>query len=167
MAVVPVGATEQEEITRVVFSLTTIPKRVGLLKPQLDNLVENQTRPADAVYLAVGPEITALPAWLDLYDTTSRRPGVLRVLRMAADYGPASKLLACLVEGGERGRPGTLVVYGDDDIMYPATLLAHHLSAHRAALAAGGGSVRVAFGSRRISIGEVCRCDSIRAWTAE
>ena len=132
--------------TRLVFSLTSTKVRLAHIKPVIDRLVEGQTRPADAVFLAVPPDAGTLPAWLTSYDANSRRPGVLRVLRMEADYGPASKLLAVLREGGER-LASTVVVFGDDDVMYGERILQLHHDAQASA------TVPTAYGSRRIGIG--------------
>ena len=132
--------------TRLVFSLTTTAARVSHIKVVIDALVEGQRRPPDAVYLALGPSVR-LPHWLQWYNSTSKRPGVLRVLRMQEDYGPASKLLAVVREGAERAAR-TIVVYGDDDIVYGDRITELH---YRAQV---GAQYPTAFGSRRIAIGE-------------
>ena len=151
------GAQEEGGLpapARLVFTLTTTPKRIHLIKPVIDVLVDGQTRPVDAVLLAVPPEVV-MPDWLRSYNATSRRPGVLRVLHMAADYGPASKLLAALREGGERAHD-TVVVFGDDDILYGDRICQLHWEAQSAALAQ-----RTAFGTRLIGIGEGERRESV------
>mmetsp|Transcript_158277 Transcript_158277/g.484934 ORF Transcript_158277/g.484934 Transcript_158277/m.484934 type:complete len:314 (+) Transcript_158277:91-1032(+) len=132
---------------RAVFALTTTRRRLPLIRPVLDGLVQGQTRPLDAVYLALPPDVGPLPGWLERYNATSQRPGVLKILHMAADYGPASKLLAALREGGERSRD-TVVIYGDDDVLYGSRVAELHLAAQSAAAAPA------AFGTRSIRIGE-------------
>lgn len=132
-----------EDDPRVVFSLTTIELRLPLLKEVVDRIVENQTRHPDAVYLAVPPSVKDLPEWLAKYNETSCRPGVLHVLFMKIDYGPSSKLLAALSEGNERGQQ-TIIVYGDDDILYGNRIVELHLEAQKRAMKP------TAFGSRRL-----------------
>jgi hypothetical protein len=61
-----------------------------------------------------------------------------------------------VAEGGERSA-GTLIIYGDDDVLSPPTIVAQHLAAQRAAAAP------TAFGTRRISVGEGER----REWLLE
>lgn len=139
---------------RVVFSLTTIPRRIQKLQSVLDAIVEGQTRAPDAVYLAVPPSVGALPQWLLKYNQTSRRPGVLKVLRMESDYGPASKLLAAVAEGGER-EPGTVLIYGDDDVIIGNLVVEQHVRAQKKALAP------TAFGSRKITIGKGAAAESL------
>jgi len=117
---------------RLVFSLTTIKQRIALVKPVLDSLIEQQTRAPDAVYLAVPPDVKELPEWLEKYDERTCRPGVLKVLRMESDYGPASKLLAALKEG-MLASSDTIIVYGDDDMIYGDRIMQHHLDAQRSA----------------------------------
>lgn len=131
---------------RLVFSLTTTAPRIKFIKPVLDAVVAGQRRPPDAVYLAVPPGVQE-PDWLRSYNATSKRPGVLRVLRMPRDYGPASKLLTVLRQGRERAA-STVVVFGDDDIVYGDQITHLHYAAHAAARRP------MAFGSRLIGIGE-------------
>lgn len=143
--------------TRLVFSLTTTAKRIRFIRPTIDALIEGQDRPLDAVLLAVPPEVALLPRWLLRHNTTSRRPGILRVLRMARDYGPASKLLAALREGGERSAT-TVVVFGDDDVHYGSRIAALHFDAQSSAAAR---AQPTAFGSRRIGIGDGARREEL------
>ena len=117
--------------TRVVFSVTTTARRIDLIKDTLDAIVEQQSHPVDRVYLATPPTVS-WPRWLREYNSTSQRPGVLRCLRMAKDYGPASKLFAALREGGERD-PSTVVIWGDDDVHYGSQLVELHLAAQASA----------------------------------
>lgn len=140
------GSDKGLDVQRVVFSLTTIGKRIKKVKPVIDQIVEGQTRVPDAVYLAVPPGVK-VPKWLKKYNETTSRPGVLKVLHMEEDYGPASKLLAALAEGGERS-PGTLIVYGDDDVLYGDTIVEQHVKAQRKTRAPS------AFGSRQIGLGQ-------------
>ena len=142
--------------TRVVFSLTTTAARIDSIKPVLDAIVEQQSRPVDRAYLALPPNVT-LPKWLQEYNSTSKRPGVLRCLPMARDYGPASKLLAALREGGERD-PSTVIIWGDDDVYYGSELVQLHLEAQERA------TVATAFAPRLVTldsapagcVGEAC-----------
>ena len=116
---------------RVVWTFTTTAARISYIKPVLDAVIEQQSRPVDRAYLATPPNVT-YPQWLRKYDSTSRRPGVLHCLQMDKDYGPASKLLAVLREGGERD-PATVVIWGDDDVYYGSELVALHLAAQAGA----------------------------------
>jgi len=140
---------------RVVFSISTIPSRLPHLQSVLESVVEDQTRPPDAVYLSVGPEVKSLPSWLIEYNKTGCRPGVLHVLRMKVDYGPASKLLAAIHEGEERGKKNTLIIYGDDDITYGTDVVEQHLANQKKRRLSK--EPPAAFGSRKISVDTVGR----------
>ena len=129
---------------RVVWTFTTTAARINYIKPVLDAIIELQSRPIDRAYLATPPNVT-YPEWLRKYDSTSRRPGVLHCLRMAKDYGPASKLLAALREGGERD-PSTVVIWGDDDVYYGSELVTLHLAAQ------AGATRMTAFAPRLITL---------------
>eukprot|EP00971_Amphidinium_carterae_P112524 2228319-Amphidinium_carterae.1 len=67
---------------------------------------------------------------------------------MDIDYGPASKLLAAVAEGQERGRNDTLIIYGDDDVLYSPLIIQRHVDAQKTA------PRPTAFGTRLINIGE-------------
>ena len=94
-------------------SLSTLPSRIGLLRPTLDSLLA-QTRVPDRIFLAL-PNWSrredcayVLPEWLGEYSDK------LTIVRDIADEGPSTKLLGCL--GQIEGR-GCLVVV-DDDMKY-------------------------------------------------
>lgn len=139
-------------LERVVFSLTTIPARIEYIKPVLDAVVSEQTRPPDAVYLSLGPDITALPKWLESYDERSSVKGVLRVLRHAHDPGPGLKLLGGLQAELAAGHRGALVIYGDDDIVYGRDIIRLHSQLQHDHCVTSGGRP-TALGPRKISGG--------------
>lgn len=132
------------EPTRVVFSLTTTKSRVDKVKPTLDSIMK-QTRPADAVYLSVGPDVSQVPQWLQ--DMSRSNSSTLKLLHMKEDYGPASKLLAALHEGSEHDS-STVVIYGDDDMLYGPRIIELHMDAQSEI------HKPTAYGTRRIAIGE-------------
>lgn len=129
---------------RLVVSLTTTRKRINQpeMKNVLRRLVEEQDRQPDKVILAVPPDVTELPAWLKAYQNTSK----VEVIGMKRDYGPASKVLAAMREGGETAA-STVVVFCDDDIVYSQNITAMHWNAQVSV------QLPSAFGSRRINVG--------------
>mmetsp|Transcript_156532 Transcript_156532/g.300234 ORF Transcript_156532/g.300234 Transcript_156532/m.300234 type:complete len:361 (-) Transcript_156532:255-1337(-) len=134
-----------QEPTRVVFSLTTTKSRIDKVKPTLDSIMQ-QTRLPDVVYLAVPPDVLELPQWLQ--EMLSSNSSKLKVLKMKKDYGPSSKLLATLREGSEHS-PHTVIIYGDDDMLYGPRIVELHLEAQSQKL-----DSPTAFGTRRIAIGD-------------
>ena len=132
-------------IRRLIISLTTTPSRIQFIEPVVRAVVEGQSRPVDAVTLAVGVNDTQ-PAWLTGFDQMTKRPGILRVLRMQTDYGPAAKLLAVLREGGERSAQ-TVVIFCDDDVLMSPRMASLHYDAQARS------NTPTAFGSRAIRIG--------------
>lgn len=129
--------------TRVVFSLTTTKSRIDKVKPALDSIMK-QTRPADVVYLSIPPDVSQVPQWLQ---EMLRSNSSLKLLHMKEDYGPASKLLAALREGSEN-EASTVVIYGDDDMLYGPRIIELHLEAQ------SGINEPTAYGTRRIAIGK-------------
>lgn len=138
-------------LRRVVFSLTTIPARIDHVKPVLEAILMHQSRPPDAVYLSVGPA-GVLPAWLASLEASTGSSKILRVLQHDRDPGPGLKLLGAVHEELMAGRPETLIVYGDDDIVYGKDIIRLHAEEqHRLCRSSGGQPA--ALGPRRINAG--------------
>lgn len=104
---------------RVVVSLTTIPDRIGRIRPTLLSLLD-QTRRPDRIVLnlpktshregrdyVIPPFVEALSACIDIH-------------RCDRDWGPATKLLPTLEIERE---PNTRIVVVDDDQVYPRNMI--------------------------------------------
>ncbi len=105
---------------RVTIALTTLPSRIGALRPVLSSLQRREV-PARAIVLAALPRRSTrercdypLPAALRDHPVT--------VLRCERDWGPATKLIPAL---GSGLGPDDPVVVVDDDHVYPRDLVAH------------------------------------------
>jgi len=110
----------------------------------------HQSRPPDAVYLSVGP-VGVLPEWLSSLQTQAGS-SKLRVLQYDHDPGPGLKLLGGLREELMAGRPDTLIVYGDDDIVYGKDLIRLHAEEQHKLCRASSG-LPTAMGPRLINAG--------------
>lgn len=102
---------------RLIVSLSTLPDRIGRLRPTLESLL-NQTRPPDEIVLVV-PKFSirqnrayAIPRYL------SRMPR-LRLLQCETDWGPATKFIAVVQDEIAAARHDTLIMVVDDDRVYP------------------------------------------------
>eukprot|EP00929_Paragymnodinium_shiwhaense_P104302 TRINITY_DN68603_c0_g1_i1.p1 TRINITY_DN68603_c0_g1~~TRINITY_DN68603_c0_g1_i1.p1 ORF type:complete len:964 (-),score=166.27 TRINITY_DN68603_c0_g1_i1:126-3017(-) len=108
---------------RVVSAMTTTPKRIGLIEPALDSLLNMQQR-LDQVYLFVPYEFKrdgsryVLPGWLEA------KKGVTIV--RCEDQGPITHMREVLRR--ERD-PDTFILQVDDDQSYGLGLLGHLMSA--------------------------------------
>jgi hypothetical protein len=102
----------------VFVSVTTLPSRIGRLRPTLDSL-RAQTLPPDRILVCLPPRSVregaayALPPWLD-----PPPPGV-EVVRSEQDHGPGTKLLGCL----PRVPPDACLIVVDDDMVYKPFLV--------------------------------------------
>lgn len=102
---------------RLVVSLTTTPWRIDRVLPVLRNLVEEQTRRADAVHLYVpavckrNGQLFDIPQELEEY---AEAHPVLRLSSVLSDYGPATKLMPALID---YRRPDDRIVTVDDDVL--------------------------------------------------
>lgn len=110
---------------RVVISLTTLPSRIGRLRPVIHSLVD-QDLPADEIVLAL-PRVSRreqvgydVPAWL------AEHPHV-RILPCDTDWGPATKLIPAVTSQTD---DRTLVIAVDDDNVYPRDMVSTFLSWH-------------------------------------
>lgn len=110
---------------RIIVSLSTLPDRVGNLRPTLNCLL-GQTRPPDEIVIAIPSfsirqrEAYAMPAYL------KELPGV-RVLRAERDWGPATKFIPVIQDELAAARPETLVMVIDDDRIYPRDAVESYL----------------------------------------
>lgn len=98
--------------------LTTLPSRIGKLRPTVESLLGQTLRP-DRVLVCVPRRSIredreyAIPGWL------ASPPAGVQLVRCEQDFGPATKLLGCLphVPG-----PACLIVV-DDDMVYKPFLV--------------------------------------------
>ncbi|TYZ57071.1 hypothetical protein PybrP1_003553 [[Pythium] brassicae (nom. inval.)] len=123
---------------RVVFSFTTISEGITKLRPTLDALVTQDGPGFDAIYVIVPRAYRGtpleIPAWLvpdaralnrsDFFGIgfatgASAYHTRVRIVQLDVDFGPASKVLGALLVEHE---PDTVIVYGDDDRVYPPQL---------------------------------------------
>lgn len=93
--------------------ITTLPSRIGYLRPTLDSL-KAQTRPPDKILLC-------LPRWSHRENCAYVKPDwladyapMLEVIECKEDWGPGTKLLGCL----DRLTRPTCLVIADDDMRY-------------------------------------------------
>jgi hypothetical protein len=118
-----------------VVSLTTVPQRIGQLKPTLVSLLR-QTLPPQEIRINLGRDLFAnhpLPSFLDGL-------ALVQVHWVERDVGPATKYIPTLERfAGTR----QLIVIVDDDMYYGDRLLADLVAAERAA---GGTKVYCANG---------------------
>lgn len=123
---------------RTVFSFTTTPRGIDEMLPTVDALVHQEGDGFDAVYVIVPQtyrdKVVDIPTWLLADASTLNRTefrGVtfatgtspyhhkLRIIVLDTDFGPASKVLGTLLVEQD---PETIIVYGDDDRIYPPQL---------------------------------------------
>lgn len=100
----------------LVVGMTTLPNRIGLIRPTLESLLGGETVP-DSIRLALpgvpmrGDGVYVVPDFLNDPDFTR---GIVEIVRIPRDFGPGSKLLGVLPTLAE---PSVLVI-ADDDVRY-------------------------------------------------
>ncbi|KAG6611141.1 Pentatricopeptide repeat-containing protein, chloroplastic [Phytophthora cinnamomi] len=123
---------------RIVFSFTTTPRGIDEMQPTVDALVRQEGDGFDAVYVIVPrtyrDKAVQIPEWLldertkmnqtdfrGISFATGASPyhDKLRLIVLDTDFGPASKVLGTLLVEQD---PDTIIVYGDDDRIYPTQL---------------------------------------------
>ncbi|KUF79089.1 hypothetical protein AM587_10011980 [Phytophthora nicotianae] len=134
----PTSMSAAQARPRTVFSFTTTPRGIDEMKPTVDALVNQEGDGFDAVYVIVPrtyrDKVVDIPAWLLADASTLNRTefrGIpfaiglspyhhkLRLIVLDTDFGPASKVLGTLLVEQD---PETIIVYGDDDRIYPPQL---------------------------------------------
>jgi hypothetical protein len=101
----------------MVVSLSTLPDRIGRLRPTLESLL-NQSCPPDEIVLAIPKFSVRQKRNYDIPAYLSNMPR-LRVLRSEKDWGPATKFIAVVQDELAVGRNDTLIMVVDDDRIYP------------------------------------------------
>ncbi|GMF11424.1 unnamed protein product [Phytophthora lilii] len=123
---------------RIVFSFTTTPRGINEMRPTVDALVHQEGDGFDVVYVVVPRmyrgDVVDVPKWLlddktplnrtdfrGIPFATGKSPyhEKLRLIVLDTDFGPASKVLGTLLVEQD---PDTIIVYGDDDRIYPTQL---------------------------------------------
>jgi hypothetical protein len=126
---------------QVILSLTSIPPRFKYIQPVLHSLLNKQTYAIHKLVLNIPahyhswPSTEALPAFFT-------HPRIL-INRVCADDGPATKLLGT-VSTYHKLLANKLLIYVDDDHVYPTHFVANHVLAHQVCprtVFAGRGSI--------------------------
>ena len=113
---------------RIIVSLSTLPDRIGRLRPTLTSLL-NQTRPPDEIVLAV-PEFSLRQNRVYTIPDYLLEIPRLRLLRCDTDWGPATKFIAVVQDEVAAGRSDTLIMVVDDDRVYPRDSIELYLHYH-------------------------------------
>lgn len=107
---------------QVVVSLTTIPARLPLLQPVIDSLLR-QDYAVTQIQVQIPLKYETWPDASIVIPNFLKAPRIL-VNRTCADYGPITKVLGARVS--RRG----LLLYVDDDHVYPSNMVQSHVRAH-------------------------------------
>ena len=102
---------------RIIVALTTLPDRIGRLRPTIKALL-NQTRPPDEIVLAIPKVSIRQQRAYTVPDYLAQMPRV-RILNCETDWGPATKFIAVVQDELAAGRTDTLIMVADDDRIYP------------------------------------------------
>ncbi len=153
------GRSANRDKAPVVVGITTLPSRIGLIRPCLESLLDGDRRP-DRIVLSLPDALLREPDGYDMPDFLTDRGwhgGVVEIVRPARDCGPGSKLLGAL---GAIAEP-TLLILADDDVRYRPDFVAGFVAAQGAApdRAFSGWTYRC----NGLTIGQ--GCDGFALWT--
>lgn len=114
-------AERRGEASRLVVGMTSLPSRIGQIRPAIDSLLTGDRVP-DAIILSL-PRVPLRGhgAWRlpDFLSDTEWHSGRVRLSWIDGDFGPGSKLLGALPLLGS----DDLIVLADDDVRYHAAFL--------------------------------------------
>jgi hypothetical protein len=111
------AADSGDDNQRVVISLTTLPDRIGTIKPTIDSLLK-QTRLPDEIVVVI-PEFSLRQKRRYEIPEFLAQMARVRILRTEKDWGPATKFIPVIQEEKAAGRSDTLIMVVDDDRTYP------------------------------------------------
>jgi hypothetical protein len=139
--------------------ITTLPSRVGLIKPCLQSLLDGDCRP-HRIVLTLPDALLREPDGYDVPDFIHDRAwhdGIVEVARPPRDCGPGSKLLGALTVIAEP----TCLILADDDVRYRRDFVARFVAAQIGATdrAFSGWTYRC----NGVTIGQ--GCDGFSLWT--
>jgi hypothetical protein len=104
----------QGRVNSPIVSLTTVPRRIGLIKPTIVSLLKQRLAPKE-IHINIGADYfgkSPVPEFLNDLQ-------VVKVFAEPKDCGPATKYLYTL----KRVHADQLLVILDDDMYYPDTLI--------------------------------------------
>ncbi|MBS0478759.1 MAG: hypothetical protein JSR79_05610 [Proteobacteria bacterium] len=113
------------------MGITTLPSRIGLIRPCLESLLDGERRP-DRIVLTLPDQLLRERDGYDVPGFVTDRAwhgGVTEIARPPRDCGPGSKLLGALAT---IGRPSILIL-ADDDVSYRPDFVARFAAAQAAA----------------------------------
>lgn len=145
----------------VVVGVTTLPSRIGLIRPCLESLLDGERRP-DRIILTLPDEPLLREAGgyqvPDFLTDRAWHGGLVEVARLSRDCGPGSKLLGALSTIAEPA----LLILADDDVRYTRDFVARFAAAQAAApdRAFSGWTYRW----NGLTVGQ--GCDGFALWTS-
>src|SRR2546429_1751353 len=105
------ASSEKSGDRRVIVSLSTVPERIGNLRPTVRSLLR-QTRPPDEIVLAI-PEFSIREQRPYVVPEQVSRWPRLRVLYCRRDWGPATKFIPIVREELAAGRGKKFIIVVD------------------------------------------------------
>ena len=142
------------------MGITTLPRRIGLIRPCLESLLDGDRRP-DRIVLTLPDRLLResdgynVPGFLT---DSGWHGGLVEIVRPPRDCGPGSKLLGALAT---TAKPAVLIL-ADDDVAYRRDFVARFAAAQIAAAdrAFSGWTYR----RNGLTIGQ--GCDGFSLWTS-
>lgn len=110
---------------KIVFSLTTLPRRIKTIIPTLESL-NNQTVKADHIYLTIPKKCSRLDQKYPKIPKKIKK--YCDIVYVKEDYGPVTKLVGALLKETD---PDTIIITVDDDVIYPKNLVKDLLYYHK------------------------------------
>ena len=107
---------------RIVFSLTTSPKRIHEIQPTIDSLIQQEIVPHSIqINLPLIFKRTKQEYSQTLLDSLPflQHP-LVKIQRFEEDFGPATKLIPTVIS--ESNHNNSLIIVVDDDTVYPSQL---------------------------------------------
>lgn len=141
------------------MGITTLPSRIGLIRPCMESLLGGDRRP-DRIVLTLPDGLLREPDGYDVPGYLSDRAwhgGLIEIVRPPRDCGPGSKMLGALAAITEP----SLLILADDDVKYRPDFVSRFVTAHAAAPGRALSGWTYRFNGLTIGQG----CDGFALWT--
>jgi hypothetical protein len=116
-----------EEITKIIITLTTTPKRIFRIEPCLDALLNQKTSHRYEVHLNIPKELKStgekytIPDFFKKYQTSDK----LKIYLDLEDVGSITKIYYTI---GRAKNPSDIIIVCDDDMIYNEYLVEEHVN---------------------------------------
>jgi len=116
-------ASENKNNDKIIFSLTTSPKRILEMKPVIDSILNQKVVP-DMIRINIPKRFKRTNEKYIIPDFIKNNSRI-KIFEYDEDYGPIMKILPTIME--YKDRDDVIIIYGDDDVLLLPNLIENYM----------------------------------------